>query len=155
MIRPVISCLMIILLYATSGGAQSKSKQSGSTPGSATVSDIRQVDFLNFSYPSSLCSQEYGKQGIGKMVRVRKGEFKYKNVYFAVADHKVIYGDVTGDGQEEAIIPVDCGAVMANFSRSEIYIYTIKAGRRALLAEISDKDMERDYRRYYPDIETY
>jgi hypothetical protein len=146
---------MIILLCATSSVAQSSSKHPGSTPGSDPISDIRKVDFLNFTYPSSLCSQEFGKKGIGKIVRVRKGEFKNKNVYFALEENKVIYGDVTGDGREEAIVPVGCGAIMANFSRSEIYIYTLKAGRPTLVAEISDKEMERDYRRAYPDAESY
>ena len=153
--RNRISCLMIILLCATSGVAQSNSKRPGSTQGSATLTDIRKVDFLNFTYPSSLCSQEYGRKGIGKIVRVRKGEFKNKQVYFAVADNKIIYADVTGDGREDAIVPVDCGAITANFSRAEVYIYTIENGRATLLAEISDKDIEQDYRRSYPDAESY
>jgi hypothetical protein len=153
--RQMISCLMIILLCATSGVAQSSSKRPMSTPSSVTITDIRQVDFLNFTYNSSLCSQEFGKKGIGKTVRVSKGEFKNKNVYFAVEDSKVVYGDMTGDGREDAIVPISCGAIMANFSLSEVYIYTINNGRPALVAEISDKDMERDYRRYYPDTETY
>ena len=153
--RQMVLCLMIILLCATSGVAQSGSKQPSSTPGSATVTDIRKVDFLNFTYPSSLCSVEFGKQGIGKTVLVRKGEFKNKNVYFSVLEDKVIYGDVTGDAREEAIVPIDCGAITANFSRSEVYIYTIKDGRPTLVAELSDKSMEQDYRRYYPATETY
>ena len=153
--RQMISCLMIILAYATSGVAQSKSKQPSSTPGSATVTDIRKVDFLNFSYPSTLCSVEFGKQGIGKTVVVRKGEFKNKSVYFSVIEDKVIYGDVTGDGREEAIVPVDCGAITANFSRAEIYIYTLKDGHPALVAELSDKNLEQDYRRSYPEAESY
>lgn len=153
--RHMISYLMIILGCATSGVAQTRNKQPGATPGSATVTDIRKVDFLNFSYPSSLCSQEFGKMGMGKTVRVREGEFKNKRVYFAVGADKVIYGDVTGDGREEAIVPVDCGAITANFSRAEIYIYTLNEGRPTLVAEISDKDMERDYHGYYPKAETY
>ena len=153
--RQMISCMMIILLFAISSVAQTGSKKSGSTQGSAAVTDIRKVDFLNFTYPSSLCSQEYGRKGIGKMVRVSKGEFKNKNVYFAVADNKIIYADVTGDGREDAIVPADCGAITANFSRSEIYIYTIGNGRTTLVSEVSDKDMERDYRRNYADGESY
>jgi hypothetical protein len=153
--RHMISCLMIILACAASGVAQSKSKQSGATPGSATVTDIRKVDFLNFSYPSSLCSVKFGRQGIGKTVLVRQGEFKNKNVYFAVEADKVIYGDVTGDGREEAIVPVDCGAITANFSRSEVYIYTINDGHSTLVAELSDRNLEQDYRHYYPATESY
>lgn len=153
--RQMILCLMIVLLWATSGVGQPQSKRPGSTPSSNTITDIRKVDFLNFTYHSSLCSQEYGRQGIGKIVNVHKGEFKNKNVYFAVADNKIIYADVTGDGREDAIVPVDCGAITANFSQSEVNIYTIQDGRATLLAEINDKDMERDYRRHYPDAESY
>lgn len=153
--RQMIWCLMISLLCVTSGVVQSRSKQPSSTPRSDTVTDIRKVDFRNFTYRSSLCSQEYGRKGIGKIVRVRNGEFKNKNVYFSVADNKIIYADVTGDGREDAIVPIDCGATGANFSLSEVYIYTIKDGRTTLLAAISDKDMERDYRRNYPDAESY
>src|SRR5687768_1757682 len=96
--RRIASCLMAILLCATSGAAQSRSTRRGASPRSDTVTDIRQVDFLNFTYHSSLCSQEFGKEGIGKTVRVRKGEFKNRSVYFAVDDSRVIFGDVTGDG---------------------------------------------------------
>jgi hypothetical protein len=153
--RQLISCLVILLLWITISVAQSATKPKGSPPGSATVSDIRKVDFLSFTYPSSLCSQEFGKKGIGKSVHVQKGEFKNKQVYFAVEDNRILYGDVTGDGSEEAIVPASCGAITANFSRAEIYIYTLKAGRPVLVAAISDKDMERDYRRSYPDAESY
>jgi hypothetical protein len=142
---------MMVLLCATSGVAQSRGKQ----PSSAAVTDIRKVDFLNFTYHPSLCSREYGKQGIGKTVHMRNGEFKNKNVYFEVAGDKIVYADIKGDGRGDAIVPVDCGAVGANFALSEAYVYTIQDGRAALLAGISDKDLERDYRRHYPDAESY
>lgn len=145
--RPIF-CLLIILLCATNGVAQSQPKQ-------ATVTDIRKVDFPNFTYDSTLCSKEYGKDGIGKKVSVRNGEFKHKNVYFAVGGDRIIYTDVTGDGREDAIVPIECGAIGANFALSEVYVYTIKDGRATLLAGVSDKDMERDYRRHYPDAESY
>jgi hypothetical protein len=140
--------LMMILLCAASGVAQPHSEQ-------PTVTDIRKVDFLNLTYPSSLCSQEYGSKGIGKEVRVRDGELKNKDVYFAVADSKIIYADMTNDGREDAIVPIECGAITANFALSEVYLYTIQNGNATLLAAISDKDMERDYRRHYPDAESY
>lgn len=142
--RQPILYLMVNLLWVASSVAQSRD-----------VTDIRKVDFLNFTYRSSLCSREYGKKGIGKAVLVHDGEFKNENVYFAVAGDKIIYADLTGDGREDAVVPVDCGAMTANFSLSEIHVYAIKNGRATLLAEISDKDMERDYRRHYPDAESY
>jgi len=142
--RQPILPLMVSLLWVASGVAQSRG-----------VTDIRKVDFLNFTYRSSLCSQEHGKMGIGKRVSVHDGEFKNENVYFAVAGSGIIYADVTGDGREDAIVPVECGAITANFSHSEIHVYTIKKEHATLLAAISDKDMERDYRRHYPDAESY
>lgn len=136
---------LILLLCAMSSMAQPK----------ATVTDIRKVDFLNFTYRPSLCSQEYGRQGIGRIVNVREGEFKNKRVYFAITGDKIIYADLTGDGKEEAIVPVDCGAMGANFSRSEINIYTIQNGAAILLAATNDKNMERDYRANYRDADGY
>lgn len=141
--RQMTLCLTILSLSAASGVAQ------------PAVTEIRKVDFLNFDYRSSLCSKEYGKQGIGKTVQVRDGEFKNKNVYFAVSGDAILYADVTGDGHEDAIVPIDCGAPTANFSRSEIHVYAVQNGRATLLAEIDDKEMERDYRRHYPDAESY
>lgn len=138
--KQMMLCLMILLLCVTS---------------SAAVTDIRKVDFLNFTYPSSLCSQEYGGNGIGKTVSVRNGEFKNENVYFAVAGDRIIYADMTGDGREDAVVPIDCGAITANFDLSEVYVYTIQNGHATLLAAVSDKEMEQDYRRHYPDAESY
>jgi hypothetical protein len=146
--RQIILCPMILLLWATSGVAQPSGKQ-------PSTSDIRKVDFLNFTYHSSLCSQEYGKKGIGKTVRVRSGEFKNQNVYFAVTEKAIVYADVTGDGQEDAIVPIECGAITANFALSEVYVYTLQNGSATFLAGISDKDLERDYRHHYPDAESY
>lgn len=145
--RQMLLSLTVVLLCAASGFAQPK-------PGN-TVTDIRKVDFLNFTYNSSLCSQEYARQGIGKIVSVRNGEFKRKNAYFMVAGDSIIYADVTGDGRDDAIVPVDCGAIGANFSRAELYIYSVQNGRATLLAQLSDKDLERDYRRSYADAESY
>lgn len=141
--RQMILCLMIISFCAATGVAQS------------AVTDIRKVDFRNFTYSSSLCSQEYGRQGIGKIVRVRDGEFKNKNVFFTVDDKSIVYADVTGDRHEDAIVPIDCGATGANFSRSEVHIYTNQNGRATLLAGINDKDLERDYRANYSDADAY
>jgi hypothetical protein len=153
--RQMILCPLMILLCVASGAAQSQGERPGSTPSSAAATDIRKTDFLNFTYHSSLCSQEYGSNGIGKAVRVRDGELKNKDVYFAVAADRIIYADVTGDGHEDAIVPIDCGAITANFALSEVYVYTIKNGDATLLAAITDKDLERDYRRHYPDAESY
>ena len=143
--RQVILSLMILLLGAMTCVAQTN----------PAVTDIRKVDFLNFTYNSSQCSTEYGRLGIGKIVTVKNGEFKNKSVYFSVIGDRIIYADLTGDGKEEAVVPVDCGAMGANFSRSEVDVYTLENGRAVLLAATNDKSMERDYRANYADAEGY
>lgn len=116
-------------------------------------SEIRRVDFLNFTYHPSLCAREYGSYGIGKTVRVRDGEYKHgrewDEVYFGVVNNRIIYGDLTGDGHDEAIVHAACGLMGANYGLSEIFIYTMRNGNAVLLTSISDEDTDRDYHRYY------
>jgi len=88
--RQMIPSLMILLLCALTSAAQTK----------PAVNDIRKVDFLNFTYNPTQCSQEYGRQGIGRIVNVKDGEFKNKSVYFSVMSDKIIYADLTGDGKD-------------------------------------------------------
>lgn len=137
--------VMVILLFAVSGSAQSRRKQPNKAQAKSEITDIRQVDFLNYTYQSRLCSQEI--PGISKTVRVRKGEFENDEVRFGVDD--VIYGDITGDGREEAIVEIGCMLLGANGWLSDIFIYTLKNGRAALVAELNDNNMYRDYKRYY------
>lgn len=153
--RRIALCMAVLMLCATGGAAQSIGKRKSTPAKTEPVTDLRKVDFLNFTYRSSLCSQEFGRQGIGKTVRVIKGEYKNGSVYFAVDERTVVFGDLTGDGQDEAIVPVECGAVGANFSRTEINVFTIKNGRTTLVGQIGDKEFERDYRQAYPDAESY
>ena len=143
--RQMILSLIILFVSVLTSAAQTK----------PPVTDIRKVDFLNLTYTSTQCSQEYGKQGLGRLVNVRDGEFKNKSVYFSVMSDKIIYADLTGDGKEEAIVPIDCGSMGANFSRSEVNVFTLENGRAALLAATNDKSMERDYRANYADADGY
>jgi len=113
-------------------------------------SAIRNVDFTNFTYDANLCNQEYGKDGIGSAVQVHNGEFKNNQVYYDVVSNKIIYGDLTGDGIEEAVVENCCGYHGANFSLSEIFIFTSKGGEAVLLANLNTNDVKRDYFRYYP-----
>ena len=77
MLRYTIPSLLALLLLGTSSGA---------------VTDIRKVDFLNFTYPSTTCSEEYGKNGIPKTIHVRNGELKNRTVYFGVERDKIVFG---------------------------------------------------------------
>jgi hypothetical protein len=64
--RQMILSLIILFVSVLTSAAQTK----------PPVTDIRKVDFLNLTYTSTQCSQEYGKQGLGRLVNVRMANSK-------------------------------------------------------------------------------
>ena len=110
--------------------------------------DIRKFDFLNYSYNPTLCTQEFGSYGIGKVVRVVNGEFSNAEVSYGVGP--ITYGDLTNDNNLEAIVQNSCWLQGANYGLSEIFVYTMKNGQASLLAQLNDDDFKRDYVRYFP-----
>jgi hypothetical protein len=140
--------LMAILLLVESGAGQTRRNQTKSTQAKSKVTNIRRIDFLNFTYQSSLCSEVFG---IPSNVKVRRGRFQNHDFYYRIVANKIIYGDVTAGGREEAIVHIGCGGFAGNFSDDEIFIYALQDGRAKLLAQLDTKDLERDYLRYYPD----
>lgn len=96
--------------------------------------DIRKVDFQNFTYTPS-CSGEDDKP---EKITVKKGEFSRKkeidgfveSFYFSVLS--VEYGDLNGDGQDEAAINTVCNTGGTG-QFTEGLIYTMKAGKPSLV----------------------
>lgn len=101
--------------------------------------DIRRVDFKNFTYPAYCAGEE------ADTVTVKKGEYSYEKqddgfvdrFYFKITEIK--YGDVNGDRRDEAIILSVCNTGGTGYF-SEGFIYTMKAGKAALLARIPGGD---------------
>ncbi|HST53749.1 MAG TPA: hypothetical protein VLJ61_17205 [Pyrinomonadaceae bacterium] len=110
---------MALLLLLTLQPAYSQQRKS-----------IRRVDFKNFTYP--------------RWGRMKNGELQEKRSSFGrlvgggnLAD--VSYGDVTGDGKEEAIVfitLVSGGSALPG----EVYIYTMRNARPRLLWNFSTGD---------------
>ena len=139
------SAVIVFLLASNlSADGQVRSPQRRQLSGS----EIRKIDFRNFTYHSTLCSQELSRDGLGETVRVRNGQFKNAEVYYAVG--KPIYGDLTNDNQEEAVITVGCNAHIANFSLAEVHVYGTKNQKVELLASFDDRQMESEYESYFP-----
>lgn len=101
--------------------------------------DVRRVDFKNFTYVG-VCVSDTGEK-----VTVTNGEFSeekhadgyVERFYFKVFD--INYGDLTGDGREEAVVLTVCNTGgSGNFS--EGLIFGIKAGKPAVLARIPGGD---------------
>ncbi len=102
-------------------------------------SDIRKVDFNNFTFEPSCVGEETQK------VTVKDGEFSEEKkvddfidrFYFKVYDF--VYGDVNADGTDDAIISSVCNTGgTGNFT--EAFVYTIKSGKPSLLTRIEGGD---------------
>jgi hypothetical protein len=117
---------------------------------SKTASGIRRVDFLNHSYQASVCSED---AGLPKTVKVRKGKFKDKeNNFFGVAKKEIAYGDVNGDGSEDALVLIRCGNTNSSTLRPfEVHAYSFQNGQAKLLASLDSTGVESDYQKSYPD----
>ena len=102
-------------------------------------SDIHQVDFKNFTY-SAHCAGEAPQTLV-----VKNGELSTETpqdgyvdrLYFNVSD--VSYGDLNGDGRDEAIVLTVCNTGgTGNFS--EGFVFAMKGGKAAMLERIGGGD---------------
>jgi hypothetical protein len=96
------------------------------------MNDIRQVDFNNYTYQL---------KGYGN-VKLHNGEAKLIGNCFStkMLGVPVIYGDLTGDGRDEAVIYMTAQPCSANAIIANVLVYTMKNKKPALLALITEAD---------------
>jgi len=97
---------------------------------------IRELNFNNFNYDieSTFCSEILEKSSI----LLKSGEYgNYRNFWFSIDENRTIYGDITCDGREEAVVLTMCGGMHAT---EQPYIYTIKNGQVILLAKLQSSN---------------
>ena len=112
--------------------------QNAPTPSATT---IRAVDFLNFDYASD-CWEQF--DGFDKVIHASNGEWTKNDAgVFAVGKRgskwMKSYGDLAGDGQEEAVIVTGCQG-QANFGYNEVFVFTSSSAGPKLLARLSPTD---------------
>lgn len=125
-------------------GAADSGTPSGSAPprvGMTPKTGIHSVDFLNFDYPSD-CSQQF--DGFGKVIHVSNGQWTKEDIGgFAVgktaSKWMVGYGDLRGDGQDEALVVTSCQG-LANFDYEEIFVFADSSAGPQLLAKLSPSE---------------
>lgn len=99
-----------------------------------TKGDIHSIDFDNFTYDvRDDCGDVFNK----KKISVRNGCFGDSYWQFCAGNifewSPVVYGDLTGDGRDEAIVMTACGGM---HSVSEPYVFTMKDGKPSLLTKL-------------------
>lgn len=97
---------------------------------SRELTDIKQVDFRNFAYRAdTACFDE------SRTINTQNGEYKEfgeraNKLKFYLKINNVVYGDLTGDGSDEAIVQVSCDA---GSYINEALIYTLRDNQPMLL----------------------
>jgi hypothetical protein len=123
--------------------------ESNASHKSNTTSDIRSIDFLNYSYQGSVCSED---AGLPKTVKVRNGKFKDRDSnFFDVVKEEIAYGDVNGDGSEDAVVLIRCGSAAGTLRAFEVHAYSFQNGQAKLLARLDSTGVESDYQKTYAD----
>lgn len=115
-------------------------------PSSAAPVDLRALDWASFAIPGSLCRS-------AKPIRLHDGtainvpsDFDGPEENMAqdvrASTDKIVYGDVTGDGHDEAALPVLCAnhdSTAAGQTAMGIMIFDGSSGQAALLATLTSQ----------------
>lgn len=103
---------------------------------SVNPNGIRQIDFMNFTYHlgKSYCSKVLGKAEV-KVLNGSFGEMSDKADGFEVDSNRTVYGDITGDGSDEAVVITYCGSM---HPIEQAFVYTMKNGAPVLLARLKE-----------------
>jgi hypothetical protein len=125
--------LILIALFLCSAAALGQSK-----------TGIRRTDFMNFSYRSSICTENFE---VPNPVKVTRGKFAKGEAWFDI-QAKALYSDLNGDGSEDAVVHAKCASTAGNFNNSEIFAYGMQGAKVKLLASFDNNKIERDYKRY-------
>jgi hypothetical protein len=114
--------LVLIVLFAANSLPSAASAQG---------SRIRSLNFNEFSYR---VGPPYCEE-FGSMVKIHQGKFANDKATFEVS--QVLYDDLTGSGQEQAVIVASCTPQMTahpGFENNLVYVYGMQSGQPALLA---------------------
>ena len=111
---------------------------------------IREVDFKNRTFPFT--ADKFAD--LPKRIRVRNGLYHSPHqepgmtyTYFKVAE--VVFGDLTGDGQDEAAVVAIYGGATSDYYETSVYLYTVEGRRPKLLAVLNQKDIGKEYERLF------
>jgi hypothetical protein len=118
--------VLLILLAHLSVAGQAQSRRRAPAPVAEPAVGIEAIDFENYTYP--LNGQSYKLIG-GYYAKNTAPNMQWE---LRVAE-AIYYGDLTGDGRNEAVVVLSYGAV-AGPHTVEARVYTLRGGLPALLA---------------------
>lgn len=120
---------------AAQNGSTENAKTETADAGAKAQNEIRKVDFKNFTYEPYCAGEDAAK------ITVKKGEYALDKgddkLFFNVFE--VSYGDLNGDGSEEAVILTTCNTGGTG-QFSEGFVYSMKDGKIEFLTRIEGGD---------------
>lgn len=133
----VMAVTALTLGSATAFAAQKSAPRKGS---------IRRTDFRNFTFQAPGCAD----YGLGdRPLTTRMGQYEKGAAFFSVNDDAV-FGDLDGDGSEEAVVQAWCGLANGEGGSDVLYVYTLNNGAMRLLARLEGKRIEQDFLAFFP-----
>jgi hypothetical protein len=118
--------------------------------------EIRDVDFNDHTFPFTIRAY----QELPRRIRVLKGvyhsphqESSLNYSYFKVAE--VIFGDLSGDGQDEAAVVAIYGGAASDFYETSVYLYTMEGNRPKLIAILNQESIGKEYEHFSHDGRSY
>lgn len=110
-------------------------------------SDVKSVDFLNYTYKSPSCAEDLG---ISREVKVTGGKFKSGDNFYNVKDNTFTFADINGDGNADAVVAIECGNSAGTFRAFEIHAFTVEDGNAKTLATLDLNQVTEDFTKHYP-----
>jgi hypothetical protein len=131
-LRRIIHIVLLTALTCAGVAGQARSRRKVPAPASESAVGIEAIDFENYTYP--LGGRSYKLIG-GYYARGSAGEGQWELRVLEAP----YYGDLTGDGKNEAVVVLSHGAVGGPHT-VEARVYTLRNGRPALLSTFAIAD---------------
>ena len=136
----LVTVVLLTTLAHASVAAQARGRRRVPAPAAETVVGIEAIDFENYTYPLRGGSYKLiGGYYMGRTAQNAQWELRVAEAPY--------YGELTGDGRNEAVVVLSHGPV-GGAHTVEVRVYTLRAGRPALLTTLplADKlDCELDH----------
>ncbi len=127
------SALAALVLCACAPSSRPAETPPAPAAGTAASSPIRRVDFLSFRYGAG--TDTFTVVDGKRALRTHQGEM----VAPGWEVKEVVHGDVTGDGEEDAVVAVTRVTAGSGVTH-RLFVYTLRGGRPALLWDVATGD---------------
>lgn len=130
--KQLVNVLLLAALAHACAAGQARSRRRVPAPASGSVVGIEAIDFENYTY--ALDGQSY------KLIGGYYARGTAPNPQWELrVEEAPYYGDLTGDGRDEAVVVLSHGAVGGPHT-VEARVYTLRDGRAALLSTFAVAD---------------